>query len=367
MSRIAETISSSDLTEEANINAIYDFGLYKPKYVPGDSDLGETVKTRTFESLNGDLGKSNIADRYKFTADAFKVGTFARGYFYGFDFPDRYHEAQFAQDPVKLKNDDAKSAKRFFVSSYSLSANVFIPYSSIVFISYQGFFCSESYKKSATPRAGVDGKHKYKANRFRHHLYVDGVEQETMLSVAPTSKHFSSSASGSPNEFRWRWQNRSKTVYLNKGYHEIELCVEGLLPISYDLTGKHDGDVTRQKLQHRCGSISVVAMKVGSKSPSTTSHWSWLSINDSGDDVIDVTDGGLSVIVPPGTLDLDLDVSSPDALSVGSPTVSLGLGSMMAEEDHSRALDGYDFDSGDTSGGSTTATLSDTTILIDSD
>ena len=147
--------------------------------------------------MNGDLGKSNIQfvdpgtgiEKPKFNSESFKIGSFARGYFYGFDFPDRYHEAQFSQDAVKAKNNEAFSPKRYLINSYSLCANVFIPYDSVVFISYQGFFCSESYKK-ITKDSGLDVAQKYYGNRFNHHLYIDRNRHPSMKSTAPTSKMY---------------------------------------------------------------------------------------------------------------------------------------------------------------------------------
>ena len=303
--------------------------MYSPVYSSGD----DTSSERTFESLNGDLGKSNFSTAANsLTAECFKVGTFARGYFYGFNFPDRYHESQFDQDPVKLANDDNRSPKRYFVASYSLSANIFVPYPSITYISYQGFFCAEAIKKKSTIREGIDSVHKYKGNRFVHHLYVDDQLLPSMVSSAPSSKSFANGPNSSPNEFRWRWQNRTKCVFLDKGYHNIDLYVQGLLPIRSDLDGRTDA--TADKLQHRCASMTVLAMKAPNySSPSSTPTWQWFSINNSSEATLGLDSDGLTVIVPPEAFEFLDDIVPPAEVTPIDPDVSLGTGPGVAEED----------------------------------
>ena len=131
-------------------------------------------------------------------------------------------------------------------------------------------------------RDGVDNTHKYFGNRFNHHLYINGKRHGALESTAPASKP---NTANSPFEYRWRWCNRSKMVYLPKGYHSIEVCVEGVLPHLKGLTAKSP-DFSPDKLQHRCGSISAIAIKSadtysGKKVPT----WSYVDISNSDDAV----------------------------------------------------------------------------------
>ena len=368
MSNITSAIDSENLTDNLEIDKIYQYGLYAPrntKLIPDDSDLvvygdGGGDSGVTFESLNGDLGKSNIQfvdpgtgiEKPKFNSESFKIGSFARGYFYGFDFPARYHEAQFSQDAVKSKNNEAFSPKRYLINSYSLCANVFIPYDSVVFISYQGFFCSESYKK-ITKDSGLDVAQKYYGNRFNHHLYIDRNRHPSMKSTAPTSKMYQE-GTVSPREYRWRWQNRSKMVYLSKGYHEIELCVEGCL-FTRDYSSKVDQ--TPQKLQHRCGSMSICAIKSGSQSDTRTPFWAYMKSHPEIDVFVgDIEDGGWAVSDPVNKDDVTLNLESflvvdPGTAITGSgvtPKVGVGFGSDLLEEDlYSVEIDPVVVSSGD--------------------
>ncbi len=349
MSNITSKIDDENFTDNLEIDRIYEYGLYNPRFrsdVADDADLlvynlGGDVGV-TFESLNGDLGRSNIQfveagiSKPKFSSESFKVGAFARGYFYGFDFPDRYHEAQFSQDTVKAKNNDAFSPKRYFVNSYSLCANVFVPYNAIAFVTYQGFFSAEAFKKYEK-QSGIDLDHKYYGNRFNHHLYIDKNRQPSMKSTAPSSKMYQEGAV-SPREYRWRWQNRSRMVYLSKGYHEIELLIEGCLPNS-DTDSKIDQP--GQKLQHRCGSMSICAIKVGNQSETRTPFWAYIKEHPTIDVLSgDIKEGGWTIDEPEDDegilLDiepLELDLSTVDGYTVGDPPAGVGFGADVYEED----------------------------------
>ena len=362
MSNITSKIDDENFTNKLEIDKIYEYGLYKPRsrgladradsavYDITDG-LGGDVGV-TFESLNGDLGKSNTQfvdpntgiSKPKFNSESFKIGTFARGYFYGFDFPDRYHEAQFSQDTVKAKNNDAFSPRRYFINSYSLCANVFIPYNSIVFVTYQGFFSAEAFKKYEKA-SGLDLDHNYYGNRFNHHLYIDKNRQPSMKSTAPSSKMYQE-GSVSPREYRWRWQNRSRMVYLSKGYHEIELLIEGCLPNS-DTDAKVDQP--GQKLQHRCGSMSLCAIKAGNQSATRTPFWAYMKEHPTiGVFSGDITEGGWTIDEPEddGGIIIDLedfviDTSTTAGFEVGDPPAGVGFGADLFEEDtHSHISEG---------------------------
>ena len=331
MSRIKDSLTSVELGDTLDVDRIYQYGIYNPTFSDGDDLSGD----KTFESLNGELTKSNFSTAGNtLTSECFKVGTFARGYFYGFDFPDRYHEAQFDQDPVKLQNDDNKTPKRYFVGSYSLSANIFVPYPSIAYISYQGFFCGEALKKDADVREGLDSVHKYKGNRFVHHLYVDDKKMPSMVCSAPSSVKYSADADlqKGPVEYRWRWQNRTKCVWLDKGYHKVELFVEGLLPIFSGLLPNRD-QFSGNKLQHRCGSISILSIKAPNySSTGGTPSWWWLSIENGGEPTLEYDNDGISINVPPAVLDLnENDLSIADTSAV--PNVLFGEGGVSDSAD----------------------------------
>ena len=87
MSNITSKIDDENFTDNLEIDRIYEYGLYNPRFrsdVADDADLlvynlGGDVGV-TFESLNGDLGRSNIQfveagiSKPKFSSESFKVG-----------------------------------------------------------------------------------------------------------------------------------------------------------------------------------------------------------------------------------------------------------------------------------------------------
>tara|TARA_Y100000401_G_scaffold50541_2_gene39475 strand:+ start:311 stop:1258 length:948 start_codon:yes stop_codon:yes gene_type:complete len=273
-------------TDSANIQEIYQQCLYRPTKTVEDGK--ESV---TFEALNGGLSEMNLKDSDKrrgissysglFREEKFKAGTFARGYFYGFNFPERYHQHQFNIDKNQLKtaytpgkfSNRVRAAKRYFTPSYQLGCSVFIPYKSVVYITYQGFFASDGIRQNFPDynytETNSDRK-VYIGEFYNNRLYVNGKYEPGTEVITPTSRRNDTCL---PYEYRWRWNHKAKMIHLDKGYHDISVMVYPSLCV----------DKKAGKQQIYCGSISVLAVKRGIlTSESNNPEWYGLDIKEYG-------------------------------------------------------------------------------------
>jgi hypothetical protein len=252
---------------------IYEQCLYDPsaiiiESVPPDGGY-------TFEALNGGLSFTNIktsapSAKGTFHADKYRVGTFAQGYSVGFNFPERYHHAQFAQTnhtntaygPGDMLYRWRPSLIRNGLSSYSLSSNIFIPYKSHVYLNYQGFFAHDgtlSEKTGDWVNANED-RATYFGNFYLVRMYVDGNYQPGTECRVPSSRYFRGTewTDYLPLEHRFRWHNKSRVLHLEKGYHTVDIRIYPSLVNGPQ--NSHDGG----KLHNYCGSVSILAIKAGS-------------------------------------------------------------------------------------------------------
>jgi hypothetical protein len=276
LAKIATGLSAS--SDFANIQEIYEQCLYRPT-----KDIIESKDVYTFEALNGGLSEQNIATSDKrqmasysglFREEKFKAGTFARGYFYGFNFPERYHQHQFNVDKKQLGTSytpgnfykRTRAAKRYFTPSYQLGCSIFIPYKSVVYITYQGFFASDGLRKNGSNFAGTDYNRKqYIGEFYNNRLYVNGKYEPGTEVITPSSKSHEITL---PFEYRWRWNHKAKMIHLDKGYHDISVMVYPSLNV----------DKAAGKQQIYCGSISILAVKRGNL-VSDTSNLEWYGID----------------------------------------------------------------------------------------
>jgi hypothetical protein len=237
--------SFTTTSETLSVDDIYDLCLYKPT-----SDISDSGPIRhTLEALNGGLTVHNLSTASPFfTSDVFRAGSFARGYFYGFNFPDRFHSAQFGADSNHTLNFDVEPRGRFYTPHYSLGANIFMPWRGVVYITYQGFF-SGTATRFGSNKSGEDVRHQYIGEYWKVRFEVDGDSLPGMTSVLPATRANSDLASV---QHRWRWHHRVQVVSLDKGYHNISALVWPMM------LGKDN-----TKMQTLCGSISVLALKSG--------------------------------------------------------------------------------------------------------
>lgn len=291
-----------------DINEIYEECLYRPT-----SYISDTLD-HTFEAINGGLTIKNVHvedasnqdgtainpetgevygdglltwDVGKFGAEKFKSGSFARGWSYGFNFPDRFHQSQFNVDNEELKSkyqpelmsSRVRPHQRYFTPSYSLSANVFIPFDCIVYVTFQGFFATDGLRGANDNFPGTDYDRKtYIGEYYNNRLYIDGEYSKGTEVRAPSSRKYDSSTAlktGLPYEHRWRWHHKGKLVHMTKGYHQFSVMCYPSLCVDYK-AGKQ---------QIYCGSMSLLALKSGSefadiKDGQSLLEWYELEIGD---------------------------------------------------------------------------------------
>jgi len=235
-------------SEDVDVEEIYDGCLYRPTADVLDSKIEDL----TFEALNGGLTGNNIdLSSGKLTSEHFRSGTFARGYSYGFNFPDRYHEAQFSKDPELPEKlgyiteviASGDTDEKWFTPSYSMCSTVFIPWNAVVYVSYQGFFAGD-YKNEYINKV---------QDRSYTHLYVDGVKQTGTRCTIPAARKDEKV----PHEDFFRWNHKARVLHLEKGYHTFNTMVYQFMVSASLSTG------AQRKLHNFCGSISILAIKSG--------------------------------------------------------------------------------------------------------
>ena len=223
----------------------------------------------------------------KFGAEKFKSGSFARGWSYGFNFPDRFHQHQFNVDKEELESkyqpelmsSRVRPHQRYFTPAYSLSANVFIPFDCIVYVTFQGFFHSDGLRGDKDNYSGTDQDRKqYIGEFYQNRLYIDGEYSKGTEVRAPSSRKYKKSSehkAGLPSEHRWRWHHKGKLVHMTKGHHEFSVMCYPSLCVDY----------RGGKQVICCGSMSLLALKSGSqladiKEGKSLLEWYELEIGD---------------------------------------------------------------------------------------
>ena len=254
-------------TSKLNANEIYNFSLYKPKanIIAASSGAGDT-----FELLNGGLSSENLSG--KLESHCFRNGSFARGHYYGFNFPDRFHASQFIPSS-KFTQEGGEVPNRNFTSHYSLSYRFFCPWPAICFIGYQGFFsCDATQFDPEEPIFdGRSSESVYDGEDWHLRLLINGKAKKGSFAKIPSSRR---DGEGSGQEHRWRWVHRSRSFEADKGYNTVDLRVWPNVLASYHSfetkdeggTGLSSSSPTARlppKLVTLTGGIWVLALRRG--------------------------------------------------------------------------------------------------------
>lgn len=131
-------MTTSSLTDIISAEAIYEDSIYFPGLV---SNI--PTQKLTFEILNGGLDKENYTeDKYKIDPSKVQTGSFAQGYYHGFDRNDficaeqTYSETEVYSGTTAIKNRVVHS---------SLAADVFLPFQpTLVLFGFQALFCQDA-------------------------------------------------------------------------------------------------------------------------------------------------------------------------------------------------------------------------------
>ena len=271
MARFQRTFTPS--SSDVDVDEIYDICLYSPtKFI---DDTGATE--HTFEALNGGLtgeNTSSIAGSVK--SEHFRSGTFARGYHYGFTFPERYNEAQFTVDTDSFdvlyspqnRGLINRPKDKLFTQSYGMCANLFIPWDAVVYINYHAFFDPALFQEDNINTLGEDWE--LIGDMSHHRLYIDGVYQEGTETKCPPSRD-DAQASETAN----RWHSKTKVVHVGRGYHNFEVMIYLLLQDHG--VGKPD---FARKIAALCGGLNIVAIKSGAEKNFGIDEWYGVKTDD---------------------------------------------------------------------------------------
>ena len=253
-----------------SVNEIYGSALYRPDSLVVDS---AGAAKHTLEALNGGLTSRNLG--LSTSSEVFRAGSFARGYYYGFNSTDHNHASQFGPDYRALKDAVAPSNKSM-VPHQSLAASFWCPWNATAIISIQGFFGGRVTKiPSGRFSSGPLSTDFHKAwenlgESWRFRLSVNGqVQHGSRFFLASTRKvatvgYFGDGSEQAGwkapgSEYRFRWHQRTRIVSLKKGYNSVALMVWPGVLMNY--TG--DTRYNAPRLQTYCGGISLLAMKRG--------------------------------------------------------------------------------------------------------
>ena len=201
---------------------IYKNGVFDPAYSPD-----------TLEVLNGGLTEENYAGGINsIPAWACQLGSFARGFYVGFDRMEATYARQLAND--------ANDAQRAIHAG--LSARIFLPWdASVLLYGYQGYFCPDATVWST----GGTAKPEYwdlrlKINEGTQNALYGRVPANRQTTNAPTDDP-TSGGYGSPDEAveaRWKWINKMGMLNsgLTKGYRTVQVSLWGrIFPNDYSM------------------------------------------------------------------------------------------------------------------------------------
>lgn len=241
--------TSPDGETFVDANDIYGKLLYYPR-----ADIGGGGQT--YESLNGGVDYRHFSPFSKITdgleAGCFRSGAFARGYNYGFNFPDRYNASTYVDST--LVHHGMKPSDRLFHVHQSFAVRFFCPWPATCFIGYQGWFASELAK--------FEGR-KF-GERWDLKLRINGNIHAGSYVKVPATKNSGKKGSGFPtekssHEWRWRWLQRTLQFKAKRGFNTIEVLNWPRIKKEYADNDKR----ATPKMVTLCGGIWVVAVRLG--------------------------------------------------------------------------------------------------------
>lgn len=335
--------SFSPNTDDVDINDIYGQCLY---YARADSPS----VNMTYEGLNGAINYSNFTP-FDSTADGleagcFRSGSFARGYNYGFNFPDRYHASQFcASSAEDLYGYDP--SKRLFHVHQSFAVRFFCPWPAACFIGYQGFFTGDLTKwddSRFTKRVknsfyfGERWDLRLRINGHAHlgsYVKVPSTRTSTAASettgATTTSKDEYSVRSG--GEYRYRWSQRSLQFQADKGFNTVEVMNWPKILRPYSAEQDPESLKGAPKMVTECGGIWVLAVRLGADEE-------YFEYNEQGHTAQVSYDGGVGTNhpFPPGKLSPDYGYENAnektciDAVDMNDPDIDVSRFTPKAQE-----------------------------------
>jgi len=131
-------MSPTTLTDVVSAQAIYEDSIYLPGLIASIPN-----QKLTFEILNGGLDRENYTeDKYRIDPSKVQAGSFAQGYYHGFDRNDFICAEQSFSETETVA--DSKVIKKRVVHS-SLAADVFLPFQpTLVLFGFQALFCQDA-------------------------------------------------------------------------------------------------------------------------------------------------------------------------------------------------------------------------------
>tara|TARA_B100000424_G_scaffold41837_1_gene28313 strand:- start:4109 stop:4912 length:804 start_codon:yes stop_codon:yes gene_type:complete len=243
---------------------IYNSSIYNPKVLSKTS--------LTFEILNGGLHYNHyVGNGYTknrtVTPEKIQYGSFAQGFYFGFDRSHFICAEQQSPEPLELTSAGRTLNKR--IPHSSLCADVFIPFQpSLVLFGFQALFCQET-TMFHTRVQGLKNKEDFfdvsmKAG-MTENISTTGIEEKyyhklptTRLANGPGGRcgvNRINSELPLPDEDSWRFVSRQGQISgsnVRPGYFTCQVSIGAL---------SHNDDIKKQKLHTPSGGVWILALR----------------------------------------------------------------------------------------------------------
>jgi hypothetical protein len=240
-----------------DIEEIYAGGLFAPEVVPD-----------TLEGLNGGLDEDNYTGGpSSIPAWAAQYGTFAAGQYWGSDTFEYTYAKQLPANP------NSKDLRSMQVTSASLSANFFIPWTaSMVLYGWQAFFCQDAARVVKM----VDAAYVLQGEEYwRVEVWYDGVRTSAATGLAASDVKLPAASPYEYDEalhthtafaaFEQKWHAPAKTILIpgpaantTKGPHSIEVLI---WVYQYDYNLSADSPDPIRKVKTPSGGVWALALR----------------------------------------------------------------------------------------------------------
>ena len=259
-------IQTADLESNLDHTEIYKQSLYLPAEL-SSQDL-------TFEILNGGMhinsyiGKNNKTAR-SITPEKVQMGSFAQGYYFGFD---RNHFIMAEQQsPLGITVSGSGTVMQKRILHSSLCADVFFPFQpSLVLFGFQALFCQEASRWAT----GVESLRNVE-DFFDVTMKAGMIDSGTVSNLLPNATYYhklpttryvngpggrtgtskTNSRVALPDEDSWRFVSRQGQVagtICKPGYFTCRVSIGAL---------SHNDDIKKQKLHTPTGGVWILALR----------------------------------------------------------------------------------------------------------
>lgn len=251
---IIPPLAQGTLQGRVDSDVIYSESVYNP------NPAGAAVPPLTFELLNGGLTRHNYTDSdHQIEAQKVQIGTFAQGYYHGFNRND-FMVAEQCLGKTTITGNDTVATERKIHSS--LSCSLYIPFKpTLILFGFQAMFCHDA-PRWVTGVTGLNNVDDFwdvmlqagnNPNQNAHSVLYYQKLPNTMYITSVDGQ--SSKKDPLSDEDSWRYVSRQGQLdggAVTAGYFSARVTVGAL---------SRNDDIKKSKLQTPSGAIWVLALR----------------------------------------------------------------------------------------------------------